>query len=241
MKWGHLPGRAAAHGKWSDGMVRAEDACWRRHKMCGEAGVSALRFHLCNLLSIVQDYYQLFNNSGDIYQGQLCRAVSCRENGLSVILLHSQAGNERLFNWVPAFTGSVATFGHKVWYECTISPFKLTFQFKLVRPPFLLCLQVNATTELPRPNSKGLSEAAQDFVEAKCQQCSSQRHLWLVQVRTKFKDNNDSSLCLQTVHLPPPCFPAFTLNITVSSTVNVVAFTLIAILACIKKKVLFPS
>lgn len=67
--------------------------------MCGEAGVSALRFHLCNLLSIVQDYYQLFNNSGDIYQGQLCRAVSCRENGLSVILLHSQAGNERLFNW----------------------------------------------------------------------------------------------------------------------------------------------
>lgn len=67
--------------------------------MCGEAGVSALRFHLCNLLSIVQGYYQLFNNSGDIYQGQLCRAVSCRENGLSVILLHSQAGNERLFNW----------------------------------------------------------------------------------------------------------------------------------------------
>lgn len=73
--------------------------------MCGEAGVSALRFHLCNLLSIVQDYYQLFNNSGDIYQGQLCRAVSCRENGLSVILLHSQAGNERLFNWGAGTSG----------------------------------------------------------------------------------------------------------------------------------------
>lgn len=68
--------------------------------MCGEAGVSALRFHLCNLPSIVQDYYQLFNNSYDIYQGQLYPAVSCRENGLqSVLLLHSQAGNERLFNW----------------------------------------------------------------------------------------------------------------------------------------------
>lgn len=67
--------------------------------MCGEAGVSALRFHLYNPPSIVQDYYQLFNNSYDIYQGQLYPAVSCRENGLqSVLLLHSQAGNERLFN-----------------------------------------------------------------------------------------------------------------------------------------------
>lgn len=54
--------------------------------------MSALRFHLCNLPSIVQDYYQLFNYSDDIYQGQLYRAVSCRENGLSVLLLHLQAG-----------------------------------------------------------------------------------------------------------------------------------------------------
>lgn len=51
--------------------------------------MSALRFHLCNLPSIVRDYYQLLNNSDDIYQGQLYRAVSCRENGLSVLLLHS--------------------------------------------------------------------------------------------------------------------------------------------------------
>lgn len=53
--------------------------------------MSALRFHPCNLPSIVRDYYQLFNYSDDIYQGQLYRAASCRENGLSVLLLHSQA------------------------------------------------------------------------------------------------------------------------------------------------------
>lgn len=79
--------------------------------MCGEAGVSALRFHLCNLPSIVQDYYQLFNNSYDIYQGQLYPAVSCRENGLqSVLLLHFQAGNERLFNWGQKLLAGVTPF-----------------------------------------------------------------------------------------------------------------------------------
>lgn len=50
--------------------------------------VSALRFHLCNLSSIVRDYYPLFNYSDDIYQGQLYGAVSCREDGQSVLLLH---------------------------------------------------------------------------------------------------------------------------------------------------------
>lgn len=50
--------------------------------MCG--GVSALRSHPCNLLSIVGDYYALFNYSDDIYQGQLYSTTSCRENGLSV-------------------------------------------------------------------------------------------------------------------------------------------------------------
>lgn len=53
--------------------------------------MSALRFHLRNLPSIVGDYYQLFNYSDDIYQGQLYRAASCRENGQSVLLLHSEA------------------------------------------------------------------------------------------------------------------------------------------------------
>lgn len=42
--------------------------------------------------SIVGDYYQLFNYSDDIYQGQLYGAASCGENGLSVLLLHLQAG-----------------------------------------------------------------------------------------------------------------------------------------------------
>lgn len=63
---------------------------WRYNVRWGR--VSALRFHLCNLPSIVQVYYQLFNYSDDIYQGQLHRAVSCRENGQSVLLLHSHAG-----------------------------------------------------------------------------------------------------------------------------------------------------
>lgn len=62
---------------------------WRYNVRCGR--VSALRFHLCNLPSIVQVYYQLFNYSDDIYQGQLHRAASCRENGQSVSLLHSHA------------------------------------------------------------------------------------------------------------------------------------------------------
>lgn len=193
--------------------------------MCGEAGVSALRFHLCNLLSIVQDYYQLFNNSGDIYQGQLCRAVSCREDGLSVILLHSQAANERLFNW-----GRKPLAGGTCFHrECPHirsqglilmpnAPFKLTFRFKLVRPPFLLRLLVNVTTELHRPNSRGLSEAAQDCIEAKCQQCSSQPSpptgfSWVPSskiILTRhfvFTDGSSAS----------PCFPAFILNITALS------------------------
>lgn len=79
--------------------------------------MSALRFHLCNLPSIVRDYYQLFNYSDDIYQGQLYRAL-CRENGLSVLLLHSEAeecaaeavqvGVETL-DWTCFFSGSVPT------------------------------------------------------------------------------------------------------------------------------------
>lgn len=48
--------------------------------MCG--GVYALRFHPCNLLSIVGDYFELFNYSDDIYQGQLYQTTSCRENGV---------------------------------------------------------------------------------------------------------------------------------------------------------------
>lgn len=137
MKWGHLPERAAGWGKLSDGMASVEDTrrwWWWRQKMCGEAGVSALRFHLRNLPSIVQDYYQLFNNSYDIYQGQLYPAVSCRENGLqSVLLLHSQAGNERLFTtggrnlWLelPLFSGSVPTFSHKGYFRMLNAQFQL--------------------------------------------------------------------------------------------------------------------
>lgn len=110
--------------------------------MCGEAGVSALRFHLCNLLSIVQDYYQLFNNSDHIYQGQLYRAVSGRENGLSVILLHSKPGNERLLNWGLYLLSQGASLclvsRFNINAKCTISPFKLTFLFQLIRPLSLL-------------------------------------------------------------------------------------------------------
>lgn len=84
---------------------------WRYNVRWGR--VSALRFHLCNLTSIVRDYYQLFNYSDDIYQGQLYRAVSCRENGLSVLLLHSKAGEcaaeavqvVETFGWTCFFPG----------------------------------------------------------------------------------------------------------------------------------------
>lgn len=59
--------------------------------MCGEAGCLHCGFTSATSPSIVGDYYQLFNYSDDIYQGQLYRAASCRENGQSVLLLHSQA------------------------------------------------------------------------------------------------------------------------------------------------------
>lgn len=59
--------------------------------MCGEVGCLHCGFTSATPTSIVGDYYELFNYSGDIYQGQLYRAASCRENGLSVLLLHSQA------------------------------------------------------------------------------------------------------------------------------------------------------
>lgn len=82
--------------------------------------MSVLRFHLCNLPSIVQVYYQLFNYSDDIYQGQLHRATSCRENGQSVLLLHSHAeecaaeavqvrGPQEPSGWTCSFRGSVST------------------------------------------------------------------------------------------------------------------------------------
>lgn len=60
--------------------------------MCGEAGCLHCGFTSATSPSIVGDYYQLFNYSDDIYQGQLYGAASCRENGLSVLLLHLQAG-----------------------------------------------------------------------------------------------------------------------------------------------------
>lgn len=56
--------------------------------MCGEAGCLHCGFTSATSPSIVWDYYQLFNYSDDIYQGQLYRVVSCRENGQSVLLLH---------------------------------------------------------------------------------------------------------------------------------------------------------
>ena len=87
--------------------------------MCGEAGCLHCGFTPATSPSIVRDYYQLFNYSDDIYQGQLYRAVSCRENGLSVLLLHSQAeecaaeavqvgGEKETFGcWTCFFSGSV--------------------------------------------------------------------------------------------------------------------------------------
>lgn len=100
---------------------------WRYNVRWGR--VSALRFHLCNLPSIVRDYYQLFNYSDDIYQGQLYRAASCRENGLSVLLLHSQAGEcaaeavqvgleEGTFSWTCFFSGSVPCPVTRVAINC---------------------------------------------------------------------------------------------------------------------------
>lgn len=89
MKWGHLPVRALSeplHAWYWGGTCSGRDAgslvVMEVGIMCG--GVSALRSHPCNLLSIVGDYYALFNYSDDIYQGQLYSTTSCRENGLSV-------------------------------------------------------------------------------------------------------------------------------------------------------------
>lgn len=63
--------------------------------MCGEAGCLHCGFTSCKASpSIVGDYYQPFNYSDDIYQGQLYGAASWGENGLSVLLLHLQAAVE---------------------------------------------------------------------------------------------------------------------------------------------------
>lgn len=202
MKWGHLPGRAAAHGKRSDGMVRAEDACWRRHKMCGEAGVSALRFHLCNLLSIVQDYYQLFNNSGDIYQGQLCRTVSCRENGLSVILLHSQAGNE--IEGGRNLRGA-GTSGCRYLLSQGVAPhsvtrFDMNAQFYLSSSLFssnsfdlhfyCACWSMRPQNHTGRTR-RVFQRQHRTTLRLNVSSARHNRHLRLVQVRTRFKYNND--------------------------------------------------
>lgn len=99
MKWDICLSRRLAWPNWAMGRPALSGSeaktlawwwwWWRYNVRWGR--VSALRFHLCNLPSIVQDYYQLFNYSDDIYQGQLYRSMSCWENGLSVLLLHSQA------------------------------------------------------------------------------------------------------------------------------------------------------
>lgn len=145
MKWGHLPEQAAGRAQLSDGAASAgrREAgtlawwWWKYNVRWGR--VSALRFHLCNHPSIVQDYYQLFNYSDDIYQGQLYRAVSCRENGLSVLLLHSQAGEcaaeavqvgVETFGWTCFFSGSVPTLtrvaiNYPLWFQLSYSLFSL--------------------------------------------------------------------------------------------------------------------
>lgn len=134
---GHLPEQAAGRAQLSDeasSAVRREAKTlawqwwWRYNVWWGR--VSALRFHICNLPSIVQDYYQLFNYSDDIYQGQLYRAMSCRENGPSVLLLHSQAEEcagaavqvgAETFGWTYSFSGSVpvtrVAINYPAWFQ----------------------------------------------------------------------------------------------------------------------------
>lgn len=123
--------------------------------------MSALRFHLCNLSSIVRDYYQLFNYSDDIYQGQLYRAVSCRENGLSVLLLHSQAeecaaeavqvGVKNL--WLDLFLLRECPHSHKGCYKLPImiSAFLLTFQSCLFPSVAIVFLLNTSSTSLMSP------------------------------------------------------------------------------------------
>lgn len=85
MKWEHLPLQAAG---WVElkGMIWSalEEASQRRLPgggdggiMCGEA--RSLQCGFTSATSHPTDYYQLFNYSDDIYQGQLYRAVYCGE------------------------------------------------------------------------------------------------------------------------------------------------------------------
>ncbi len=142
---GGWPGPA----EWWGGQERGREMLawwwWRYNVRWGR--VSALRFHLCNLPSIVRDYYQLFNYSDDIYQGQLYRAVSCRENGLSVLLLHSQAEEcaaeavqvgVKTFGWTCFFSGSVPTVTRvAINYPPRFQLFFFLFSFQLCLFPLV--------------------------------------------------------------------------------------------------------
>lgn len=116
MRWGHLDRTEQWGGQcWGK---NTRWCCWWNHIMCGEAGVSALRFHLCNLPSIVQDYYQLFNYSDDIYQGQLYRAMQRKWFECFTVALTVRRvrwwGSRRVLNLLQELLpGSVPTFSYK--------------------------------------------------------------------------------------------------------------------------------
>lgn len=141
MRWGHLERTE----QWG-GQCWGKDArwcCWWKHIMCGEAGVSALRFHLCNLPSIVQDYYQLFNYSDDIYQGQLYRAMQRKWFECFTVALTVRRvcwwGSRRVLNLLQELLPSLGVSPHSV-PSAALKALKDPAQFQPFTFTFQLCL-----------------------------------------------------------------------------------------------------
>lgn len=93
--------------------------------------------------------------------------------------------------------------------ECTIS----TFQFKLIRPPSLLCLLVNMSRQNSPPWNRSwrvIQKQHTTKFRLNVNTDHHNHHLQLVQVGTKFKDNKDSPLCLHRLICLPllSCFNA---------------------------------
>lgn len=138
--------------------------------MCGEAGVSALRFHLCNpphplfktiiSCSIIHTIFTRANYTRPRHAEKMgFRVFYCCTHRLEMRGCSTRGRN--LWLELPLFSQGVSPRSVTrvtLDAECTIS----TFQFKLIQSPSLLCLLVNMKQPSLEQKLEGHSEAAQN-------------------------------------------------------------------------------
>lgn len=223
MKWGHLPERAAGWrwpawkmlGGGADGGIKCAVKQGCLH--CGfTSATSHPLFKTIISCSIIHTIFTRANYTRPCHAEKMgCRVFYCCTHRLEMRGC-STGGRNLWLDWA-LFSGSVPRSVTRVTFdaECTNS----TFQFKLIQPPSLLSLWVNMNTQNSPPWNRSwrvIQKQHRTRFSINVNTDHQNHPLKLVQLGTNFKDNKHSSLCLHTLL---PCFPAYILNITLSSII----------------------